>query len=104
MKGFSLTTAALVLWTGAAVASSVVLEGTPPEFRVRDVAGLNAVAPDTFKTVFQVSLDADGVPAMTGSYRVDGDDLAFRPQFPLEPGVTYRAVFKLGEEQVAATF
>ena len=33
------------------------------------------------------------VPAMLGSYRVEDGLIRFRPQFPLERGVTYRAVF-----------
>ena len=34
------------------------------------------------------------VPAMLGSYRVEEGLIRFRPQFPLERGVTYRAVFR----------
>jgi hypothetical protein len=37
-----------------------------------------------------------GVPPMLGTYRVDGSAIRFIPQFPLEPGVTYRAVFRPG--------
>jgi len=33
------------------------------------------------------------VPPMLGSYRINGDTLRFEPQFPLAPGVTYRAMF-----------
>ena len=33
-----------------------------------------------------------GLPPMLGSYRISGDALVFQPQFPLAPGVTYRAV------------
>lgn len=34
------------------------------------------------------------LPAMIGSYRVVSETLCFEPQFPLEPGVTYRATFR----------
>ena len=34
-----------------------------------------------------------GIPAMHGNYRVLEGTLRFEPQFPLEPGVRYRAVF-----------
>jgi len=34
------------------------------------------------------------VPAMLGSYQVTGNLIRFRPQFPLERGVAYRAVFR----------
>jgi len=32
-------------------------------------------------------------PPMLGAYRVESNGLRFEPQFPLEPGVTYRAIF-----------
>jgi len=34
------------------------------------------------------------VPAMLGSYQVADNRIRFQPQFPLEPGVRYRAVFR----------
>src|SRR5688572_111996 len=34
-----------------------------------------------------------GLPPMLGTYRVESELIRFEPQFPLEPGVTYRAVF-----------
>jgi hypothetical protein len=34
------------------------------------------------------------LPAMLGAYRVQASALRFEPQFPLEPGVAYRAVFR----------
>lgn len=36
---------------------------------------------------------APGLPPMLGAYRIAGDTLCFEPQFPLEPGLTYQAVF-----------
>lgn len=51
------------------------------------------------------------VPPMLGSYRIHDNALRFEPQFALEPGVTYRAVFLpgklpggLGNSVVTATF
>lgn len=35
-----------------------------------------------------------GLPPMLGSCRVVSETLRFEPQFPLEPGVTYRAAFR----------
>jgi hypothetical protein len=35
-----------------------------------------------------------GLPPMSGVYRVDSTSLRFEPQFPLDPGVRYRAVFR----------
>jgi hypothetical protein len=40
------------------------------------------------------SLADPRVPAMLGSYRVADGSVRFQPRFPLEPGVTYRAVFR----------
>lgn len=41
---------------------------------------------------------------MAGSYRLDGGELVFRPQFPLQPGVTYRAHYRRGAETASASF
>ncbi|MEO8429429.1 MAG: hypothetical protein ABI651_20240, partial [Verrucomicrobiota bacterium] len=35
-----------------------------------------------------------GLPPMFGDYRVQSGALRFEPQFPLEPGVKYRAIFQ----------
>jgi hypothetical protein len=39
-------------------------------------------------------LTSPTLPAMAGAYRVEGNVLRFEPQFPLEPEVTYRALFR----------
>lgn len=36
-----------------------------------------------------------GLPSMLGEYRVDGKQVVFRPRYPLQPGVTYRAEARL---------
>ena len=41
------------------------------------------------------TLDQGKLPAMLGTWRVEADRLAFRPRFPLEPGVGYVAVFDI---------
>ena len=48
-----------------------------------------------------------GLPAMIGNYTVGGSSIRFAPQFPLEPGVKYRASFypaKLPAEREAGRF
>lgn len=40
-----------------------------------------------------VLVDAS-LPAILGSYSVNKDSLRFTPQFPLEPGISYRATFR----------
>ena len=42
------------------------------------------------KSVFQ----QDKVPAVIGAYRISRDGLIFEPEFPLEPGLRYRAIFQ----------
>jgi hypothetical protein len=37
---------------------------------------------------------ASGLPPMAGVYHVEPNALRFEPQFPLEPGLAYRAVFR----------
>ena len=45
--------------------------------------------------VFTVSVDTPNVPALLGRYRVDNGALVFAPQFPLQPGLSYRAVARI---------
>jgi Bacterial Ig-like domain len=37
---------------------------------------------------------APGLPPMVGTYRVHAGIVRFEPQFPLEPGIVYRAIFR----------
>lgn len=39
-------------------------------------------------------MSASDLPPMAGAYRVEANALRFEPQFPLEPGLRYRAVFR----------
>ncbi len=82
----------------------------PNTSRVRvEVAGLDATALDALRQanftavqwqrllvvrVEQGDLFAEvGMPAMAGIYRLDTGTLCFIPDYPLEPGLSYRAVF-----------
>ncbi|HEY6401210.1 MAG TPA: Ig-like domain-containing protein [Blastocatellia bacterium] len=38
--------------------------------------------------------DATDLPQMVGVYRVESNALRFEPQFPLEPGLVYQAIFR----------
>src|SRR5262249_37863415 len=53
------------------------------------------------------SNNASTLPPMLGVYRVESNALRFEPKFPLEPGLTYRAVFHAdqlpGGSKVAGT-
>jgi hypothetical protein len=83
---------------------------------VADAANLARLnwEPEQWKALFAVYVDATATtnPAMLGSYHLDKNVIHFAPRFPLEPGVTYRAVFRPSklpdhaaiEEEVAETF
>ncbi len=69
------------------------------EQALRPLRGTNWPAEDWQKILSvyagQGDLIADmNVPAMLGSYHVENDLIRFQPKFPLERGVTYRAVFR----------
>ncbi len=55
--------------------------------------------------IFTVQVDVPDVPPLLGSYRVEQGGLIFIPQFPAQPGVTYRATLKIpGREPVVERF
>ena len=64
-------------------------------FLVENWAGLAQLSPERYREVFQVSVDAPDVPPMLGQYRMESGTLVFAPQFPLQPGVKYRAVARI---------
>jgi hypothetical protein len=73
------------------------------------VAGMktsSAAPAKGWNSVFNVYAGAGDVPPLIGTYDVEGDDLVFRPSYPIEPGVRYRAVFKppWGGASVEKTF
>jgi hypothetical protein len=67
---------------------------------VVEVSGLNPVPNEAdSRRLLLVSTHSGAagaeLPPMLGSYKVEGGILRFRPQFPLEPGLRYRAVLRL---------
>ncbi len=46
-----------------------------------------------WSSVFAVYAGTGDVPALLGSYAVEGGELVFHPMWPIAPGVHYRAVF-----------
>src|SRR5215831_17290369 len=62
------------------------------------VAGAADVEPaGGWGSVFAVYAGAGDVPALLGTYAVEGGDLVFRPRFPLGPGMKVRAVYRGAE-------
>ncbi|MBI3207821.1 MAG: hypothetical protein HYZ37_02845 [Candidatus Solibacter usitatus] len=61
----------------------------------RDVFSLRGVAVSPSYADFQVRVHTSGeVPALAGTYETSGDVLYFRPRFPLQPGLSYRASYQ----------
>lgn len=74
-------------------------------FILENWSGAAQVAPERGSEVFTVSVDAPDVPPMLGRYRVENGALVFAPQFPPQPGVTYKAVARIpGNAPLSAAF
>lgn len=97
-----------VFWAAGAAFADVgvrwVGEGSP---RV-EVTGLDAAAlartPVKVYAVTDASAADGDRPAMAGEFCVEAGVLIFEPQFPPEPGVTYRAVVRVGDKPLTADF
>jgi hypothetical protein len=61
---------------------------------------------ERWQAVFAVFVDQPGasseIPPLSGSYHLRGAVLAFEPRYPLQPGLSYRAVFRPHGESTAA--
>src|SRR4051794_15706011 len=73
-----------------------------------EVTGLGAnERPESQLRVFALTqsegADPD-TPSMAGAYRSEGGLTVFEPQFPPDPGVTYRAVVRSGELRVSSDY
>jgi hypothetical protein len=64
-------------------------------FVLENWAGAAQIRPERGGDVLTVSVDAPNVPALLGQYRVENKSLVFAPQFPLQPGLSYRATAKI---------
>jgi hypothetical protein len=76
----------------AAAAADISIRSSGGAFQV---IGWKAAAEpaDGWSSIFSVYADKGEVPAMFGSYAVEGAVLSFRPRWPLSPGMHVRAVF-----------
>ena len=64
-------------------------------FLLENWSDLTVLPADRYADVFSVSVDGPDLPAMLGQYRVERDSLVFAPQFPVQPGVRYRATARI---------
>lgn len=95
----------LFLFAGAASAQSVSIQLESGAFKLVGWKTLATPPANGWASVFSVYAGAGDVPAMLGTYSTEGGTLVFRPQFPLAPGVRYRAVFQPpGGARIEATF
>jgi hypothetical protein len=101
MSHMRLALAALLL-SQTVVAASVSIQLDNGAFKV---TGWTAPEPaGGWPSIFTVSTGRD-LPALFGTYSIEGGSLTFRPRYPLASGVTYHAVFHPpGSAPVEATF
>ena len=64
-------------------------------FLLENWAGAADLAAERYAETFTISVDVADVPPLLGQYRLERGVLAFAPQFPVQPGVRYRAVARL---------
>ena len=111
-RGIVTVCLALMCFAGAsccAAAERVAIRWIPGASNIVEVSGLTMESlaqlrdakwtPTQWRSLLSVRVDHGnlfdevGVPAMQGEYRVLDGVLRFVPQFPLDPGVRYRATF-----------
>jgi hypothetical protein len=86
--------AAALVWSVAASAPNIDVHLENGSFKLTGWSVPRLSPVKGWASVFVVFAGAGDVPPLLGSYSVEGDSLIFRPRFPLEPGVRYRAVFR----------
>ena len=85
----------VILFSGmTAAAQSVSIQFEGGVFRVNGWRPPAAAPAAGWSSVFAVFAGPGDVPSLLGSYSIDQNALVFRPKFPIEPGVRYRAVFR----------
>jgi hypothetical protein len=93
---------AAVLGHAQSGAVNIRLVGDPLVFRVENSGALQRINNPNYERIFRVFVvQPDGNPAsepIAGDYSMERNQLIFKPRFKLQPGVTYRATFKLAGE------
>ncbi len=86
---------AVILFLGmTATAQSLSIQFDGSVFKVAGWKAPSAAPAKGWASVFVVYAGAGDVPALLGTYSVEGGTLVFHPSFPIAPGVHYRAVFQ----------
>jgi hypothetical protein len=77
----------------AAAAQGPAIEFKDGLFRVTGWQAPTAPPAKGWNSIFAVYVGSGDVPPLLGSYSVENGALTFHPQYPIAPGVQYRAVF-----------
>lgn len=89
-----LSCAAAVLLVNMAAAQSVSIQLNNGVFRVTGWSVPAKPPANGWLSVLAIYAGEGDVPPVLGRHQVENGSLVFRPQFPLAPGVRYRAVFR----------
>ena len=84
----------LMLWGATAITQAVSIQYENNAFTLSGWRAPAAPPRGGWQQLFAVYVDAGNVAAILGTYTVENGTLIFRPQYPLSPGVQYRAVFR----------
>lgn len=82
----------LLRMTATAQAVSIQFEGGT--FKVAGWKAPSTAPAKGWGSVFTVYAGAGDVPALAGTYAVEGDALVFHPSYPIAAGAHYRAIFQ----------
>jgi hypothetical protein len=98
-------TRALVALVALVALAAPVRAAAPPTVTATpgavEVRGLNPAALADLVKVARLSVDTDGAPALGGTWSAADGVLKFVPDFPLLPGVKYRAALTVNGEKFA---
>jgi len=87
-----LTAACLLLFLQS---PSIRLDPGRNRFVLENWPGATGISTERASQVFSVSVDAPNVPGLLGKHSIESSAVIFTPQFPLQPGVSYRAVARI---------
>lgn len=86
--------AVLAVLGTAAIGQTLSVQIESGSFRVTGWNVPRSAPANGWQSIFVVYAGSGNVPPLLGSYAIERGDLVFHPNFPLAPGVRYRAVFR----------
>src|ERR1700733_14574583 len=89
---------------GLLLAISVVLDASG-SFRVAGWIDAARASSQQYSEIFPTQVDAPDVPPLLGSYSIQRGELTFTPRYPLQPGLSYRAILNVpGQPSIVQRF